>query len=67
MKHAHVLSLAALLVTAPLTMSGDAAIESNEACAAGESCCAEAGSTCVINGKPTRDAYYSTKGCIVQT
>lgn len=67
MTRTRILALTVLLIAAPFTVSFDEGIQSNDACAAGESCCSELGSTCVINGQPTRNAYYSTKGCVVQT
>ena len=61
------LALAGLFVFAPLTFSADGTVRANEACGFAGPCCAEPGSTCVINGKAKDNAYYSKTVCLQQS
>ena len=61
MKIVRLMSLAAVLALAPLTSSPGQALDAAAAC--GPDCCDESGSTCVMDGRVTDNAYYSADGC----
>jgi hypothetical protein len=63
MKLIRTASIFTILLLSPVTFSRADGLQGNDACAMGQDCCVEAGSTCVIDGVAKNDHYYSTKGC----
>lgn len=65
--HMGIVGFAVLAGVSPISIS-TSGLEEAKACADG-TCCAEAGSDCIINGILTKDAYKAAKPgpCIRQT